>query len=322
MIRKLLFAVALVLSVQSVSRAQNILILEDGGTQDSVYSILSQAGFNVTLGGPYWQYTGMGINQYRLVIFLNGVIYVNAMPDSVQWKIRNYIRNGGGLLTTEWILWDGNSFGILAPILPSTYGGTYSYAPEWYHKSATHAISQNLPDSFFVPNDWSFSNAVRDTTASKQAITVFTGALSGDAVVSGRYGNGKVVHWNMGGHYIGANIWSSQVKTLLRNIASYTQGVSSVDEQAGIPQESALGQNYPNPFNPSTTIRFDLPKSGYVKLAVYNLLGQEIETLVNEKLLAGEFQVNWNAKGHPSGVYFYRLQGDDFVLSKKAILLK
>ena len=154
MIRKLLFAVALVLSVQSVSRAQNILILEDGGTQDSVYSILSQAGFNVTLGGPYWQYTGMGINQYRLVIFLNGVIYVNAMPDSVQWKIRNYIRNGGGLLTTEWILWDGNSFGILAPILPSTYGGTYSYAPEWYHKSATHAISQNLPDSFIVPNDW------------------------------------------------------------------------------------------------------------------------------------------------------------------------
>lgn len=97
MITKLLFAVALVLSVQSASRAQNILILEDGGTQDSVYSILSEAGFNVTLGGPYWQYTGVDIDQYRLVVFLNGVTYSLVMPDSVQLKIRSYVGNGGDI---------------------------------------------------------------------------------------------------------------------------------------------------------------------------------------------------------------------------------
>lgn len=96
-------------------------------------------------------------------------------------------------------------------------------------------------------------------------------------------------------------------------------GVKSLDE---FPQEFTLFQNYPNPFNPSTTIRFGISKSSHVSLKVYDLLGQEIETLVNEKLSAGEFVVNWNAGGHPSGVYFYRIQAGDFVLTKKTILLK
>ena len=320
--KPILLLVALVLLCGSMCLAQNVLILEDGGTQDSVRAILSRAGFTVTLGGPYWTYTGVGISQYRLVIFLNGVNYSNAMADSVQMRIRNYVGSGGGLLTTEWILWNENNFSILRAILPSKYGGTYAYSSELYRKRATHAISQNLPDSFLVPTDWSFSTAVRDTSAAKQAITVFNGALSGDAVVAGRYGNGKVVHWNMGGQKIGADIWSAEVRTLLRNIASYAQGVSSVDEHASIPRATALWQNYPNPFNPTTQIRFQIPRSSDVSLKVFDVLGREVTALINERLEAGSHESTFDASGLASGVYFYRLQAGEFVQTKRLLLMR
>jgi hypothetical protein len=322
MMKPILLLVALVLLCGSMCLAQNVLILEDEGTEDSVYAILTRAGFTVTLGGSYWTYTGVGINQYRLVILLNGVAYGNPVPDSVQSRIRNYVANGGGLLTTEWILWDENNFGILRAILSSRYGGTYAYSPELYRKRATHAISQNLPDSFLVPTDWSFSTAVRDTAAAKQAITVFNGALSGDAVVAGRYGNGKVVHWNMGGQKIGADIWSAEVRTLLRNIASYAQGVSSVDEHASIPHETALWQNYPNPFNPSTKIKFEIPRASEVSLKVFDVLGREVTVLINERLEAGSYERTFDASGLASGVYFCRLQAGEFVQTKRLLLMR
>lgn len=96
----------------------------------------------------------------------------------------------------------------------------------------------------------------------------------------------------------------------------------SVEKEGGLPAAYSLSQNYPNPFNPSTTIRFALPKSSFVVLKVFNLLGQELETLVNEKLSAGEFEVNWNANALPSGVYLYRIQAADFIDSKKLVLIK
>jgi photosystem II stability/assembly factor-like uncharacterized protein len=88
------------------------------------------------------------------------------------------------------------------------------------------------------------------------------------------------------------------------------------------PQEVALFNNYPNPFNSSTTIRFKLPKSGFVTLKVYNLLGEEIETLISGQKSAGEHQVKWNAEGLSTGIYFYRLQAGESTETKKLILQK
>ena len=90
---------------------------------------------------------------------------------------------------------------------------------------------------------------------------------------------------------------------------------------AGLPTVFRLQQNYPNPFNSSTTIRFDIPKSGSVSLNIYNMLGQLVVTLVHERKDAGSYQVQWNANV-PSGIYFYRLQAGEYVDTKKAILLK
>ncbi len=97
-----------------------------------------------------------------------------------------------------------------------------------------------------------------------------------------------------------------------------------VDEHGGgtIPQQYALSQNYPNPFNPSTRISFDLPQAGNAVLTIYNLLGQEVATLVNEPLGAGTHEFTFDATQFSSGTYFYTLRAGDFVATRKMMLLK
>ena len=89
-----------------------------------------------------------------------------------------------------------------------------------------------------------------------------------------------------------------------------------------LPNEYRLYGNYPNPFNPRTTIRFSLPRPGYVKLMVFNALGKEIATLVNQDLAVGTFTIQWDATGISSGIYFYRLQSGKYSETKKLALLK
>jgi hypothetical protein len=89
-----------------------------------------------------------------------------------------------------------------------------------------------------------------------------------------------------------------------------------------VPSRFSLSQNYPNPFNPSTNIIFQLPRANRVKLSVYDLVGREVEVLVNEELKAGEYEVDFNAANYPSGVYYYKLSAGDFNETKKMVLLK
>jgi hypothetical protein len=86
----------------------------------------------------------------------------------------------------------------------------------------------------------------------------------------------------------------------------------------------ALFQNYPNPFNPSTVIKYSIEKAGQVYLKVYDLLGREVSTLVDEHQVAGTYTVTFNTTGQSfsSGVYFYRLESGSFVATHKLILLK
>ena len=115
-----------------------------------------------------------------------------------------------------------------------------------------------------------------------------------------------------------------------------TTVVSVEDENPDLPTEFSLSQNYPNPFNPTTKITFTIPQAdnplpggargGLVTLKVYDVLGNEIATLVNIELSAGEYEVEFNTsniKHHPSsGIYFYQLKSGNFVQTKKMILLK
>ncbi len=94
------------------------------------------------------------------------------------------------------------------------------------------------------------------------------------------------------------------------------------NKKSEIPSEYTLQQNYPNPFNPTTKIVYQLPKEGYVSLKVYNILGKEIASLVNEKKTTGTYQVIFDGSNLSSGIYFYRLQSENFVETRKLILLK
>ncbi|MCW5768123.1 MAG: T9SS type A sorting domain-containing protein [Phycisphaeraceae bacterium] len=89
-----------------------------------------------------------------------------------------------------------------------------------------------------------------------------------------------------------------------------------------VPSEFALRQNYPNPFNPSTTIEYQVAAAEFVSLKVYNLLGQEVATLVNELKQPGTYRTSWNADGEPSGTYFYRMNGGSFNATGRMIVVK
>jgi hypothetical protein len=96
----------------------------------------------------------------------------------------------------------------------------------------------------------------------------------------------------------------------------------------GVPKERivlktfSMQQNYPNPFNPKTTISFSLPSRGHVSVKIFDLLGKEISTLLDDIRDPGDHSVDWDASSFASGVYFYRMQAGNFVQTKKMVLLK
>lgn len=98
--------------------------------------------------------------------------------------------------------------------------------------------------------------------------------------------------------------------------------LTSVKSESNLPKEFGLSQNYPNPFNPSTNIQFSIPNRQFVRLVIYNLLGEEIEVLVNGETTAGEHTAVFTAQNLPSGTYICRLQSGNFVTVKKMLLLK
>ena len=97
-------------------------------------------------------------------------------------------------------------------------------------------------------------------------------------------------------------------------------GVNQISSE--VPYGFSLSQNYPNPFNPSSKIRFQISKLSAVKIVVYDISGKEIETLVNEQLKAGTYEVDWNGSNHSSGVYFYQMLTSNYSETRKMVLVK
>ncbi|MBE7475906.1 MAG: T9SS type A sorting domain-containing protein [Ignavibacteriota bacterium] len=98
--------------------------------------------------------------------------------------------------------------------------------------------------------------------------------------------------------------------------------IVSVEVEQTIPEDYFLYQSYPNPFNPSTTIKYSIPNGDNVSLKIFDILGREVEVLVDEYKNAGTYSVEFNASRFASGVYFYQLQSGRFIETKKMILLR
>jgi hypothetical protein len=102
----------------------------------------------------------------------------------------------------------------------------------------------------------------------------------------------------------------------------YSQSIGIKIISSEIPKEFSLSQNYPNPFNPATNIKFQIPKSEFVNMVEYDILGRELATLVNEELKPGTYEASWDASNYPSGAYFYKLTTADYTETKKMMLIK
>jgi hypothetical protein len=120
-----------------------------------------------------------------------------------------------------------------------------------------------------------------------------------------------------------ANASSSLGYYIMYSRIPYVGSIVSVeDDKVSQPLDFSMDQNYPNPFNPSTTIEFKVDIDSHVSLEIYNIVGQKVDQIVNEKLVTGNYKYTWNAKEFPSGVYFAKLQSDGRQLTKKLTLLK
>ena len=98
--------------------------------------------------------------------------------------------------------------------------------------------------------------------------------------------------------------------------------ITSIEKETDLPKQYALYQNFPNPFNPYTKIRYSIPEPGRVKISVYNIIGEEIVTLVNREKEVGYYEVEFDGSNLPSGVYLYKLQSNNYTEFKKMILMK
>ncbi len=143
-------------------------------------------------------------------------------------------------------------------------------------------------------------------------------ALSGGFSVP--FGGGSTVLTHTGIHYYVCQPHASlgMKGSITVNPASAT----AVREGNGIPARFSLSQNYPNPFNPTTVITYEIPDKSFVSLRLFNLLGQEIATLVNEQAQPGKYSVTWDGSSQPSGIYFYTMKTAGFQETKKLMIVK
>ncbi|MBM4159374.1 MAG: T9SS type A sorting domain-containing protein, partial [Ignavibacteria bacterium] len=155
-----------------------------------------------------------------------------------------------------------------------------------------------------VASDSLFGNIIRDTTSAVDSIMITN--LPNDAWYWWRIAAGTV-----SGFGLNSEEWKFKV---------YTTGINNYT--AEIPKEFKLYDNFPNPFNPTTKIRFDVPKSTFVKITIYDITGREIQRLVNNNFEPGAYEYQFNASGLASGMYFYRIEAGDFKAVKKMVLIK
>lgn len=207
-----------------------ILILEDDGTEDSIQTILADAGYTITMGGNYYDYTSTDFSNWDLVILLYGYDYGYDIELNVQQGLKDFVVTGGVLLTTEWLTYEGigaEKWETLIDILPLAYNDDYcddggGECPETYTKMVDHPITEGLPATFLTPADWTYSFlAANDSTLATDIQVLFQGSNSGNAMGIGRLGLGYTIHWSMAGIYDGTDIWSTETVRILTNIAAF-----------------------------------------------------------------------------------------------------
>jgi len=173
----------------------------------------------------------------------------------------------------------------------------------------TSSLTPLIIDSVYTKTKWYTVESVHDTISEGDTVNLNISLVMANDTTS--YSDTL---------YIVSNSICSPTKVSLGGGIEYPISVSK--NNSDIPKNYEISQNFPNPFNPTTVINYQIPVSSFVTLKVYDILGREVATLVNARKNAGYFNVTFDSKHLPSGVYFYRLQASSFIQTKKFVLLK
>ena len=211
---------------------------------------------------------------------------------------------------------DSTYFGDLLFAIPQKIDS--AYAPEPFSPANADTVSTKsitlrwgtygIFSTFHlqIATDSLFNNLTIDTTGFRE--TLFTDSS---------FSKGTYYYWRVNNtNSAGTSNWSDTA----RFYVSSTLGIDN--SKSTLPQMYYLSQNYPNPFNPSTMINYEIPKSSFVTLKVYDILGREIATLINEEKPTGSYKITFNASKYSSGVYFYKLSAGNYTQVKKMVLIK
>jgi hypothetical protein len=253
-----------------------------------------------TNGGTIWTYQSIGNTNLNAISYNTGIWTIVGSEGTI---IRNGINQTSGtsndLFGVRFI--DANNglvVGEGGTILSTTNGGL-----AWMNQSS--GTNANLYSVFYNSGNWIIVGS--EGTIIHNGIFQESGTSNDLFDVSFFDANNG---WVVGGN-----------GTILRTTNG---GATFIEEETidEVPTEFLLSQNYPNPFNPSTKIRYSVPKSSNVVIKVFDILGNEIETLVNEEKPIGTYEVTWYAENLPSGVYFYEMTGGNYSETKKMLLLR
>jgi photosystem II stability/assembly factor-like uncharacterized protein len=237
-------------------------------------------------------------------------------------------------------------------VLQTSNGGS-----NWTKRITSSVIGTNVWQFSFQPGGTAGTAVLEGLAAPSYFLKTLNGGLSWEEVqfLSGQYASQTIGFKNQNTGWIGGSkllnapvyattnggftyqeqYWGRNLSRIIfiNDTLGYASGYSiykySISPTIGIenlsevnPESYTLYQNYPNPFNPITNVKFSIVNSGEVKLVVYDIMGKEVQTLVNERLQHGTYTTQWNASNYTSGVYFYKMQTESFTETKRMILIK
>jgi len=258
----------------------------------------------------------VGTNRNGIVGFkVNGVtytnqssfIYTNGTVVTVE-AISPHLSGSSNYIFTHW----SNSGDTTQNITMNGNLDLTAYYKVQYKMIMLSAHGNTFGGNAFYDSAASYTFGVTTRTTSSGGVTYYfrgwTGGGNGSYTSPDSSGNDSAVTWSMHNPIVETVRWST------------TSGITQLSSK--IPEVYNLYQNYPNPFNPNTKIKYDIIENGNVSILLYNVLGKEIENIVNQQHKPGSYVVDFNAENLPSGIYYYRITAGDFVAVKKMILIK
>ncbi len=313
----------------------------NSGGDDEVRSLVLQSDGKIIAAG--YSYGGYAMVRYNsngtpdntfgnAGIVLNSVSgsdYDNAIALQSDGKI---VSAGASYLNNRYVFSlirnnpDGsldNSFGVngvVATQIDSSDDGINALAIQSDGKIIVGGYSENNSQNYLFALARYNTDGSLDKTFGYNGVAVTAVGLGDDKINAlAIQSDGKII---AAGASLYNNFYDLYGFSVVRYTGSSVTAIKSFNPANNIPTDYSLFQNYPNPFNPTTTIEFSIPKSEFVTLNVFDVIGRKVASLVNENKEAGKYSIIFNGSKLSSGIYFYRLQAGNYSAVKKLILLK